>query len=564
MSGFVVSPSGIVFEDTLIGGGFSDWSTVQCVNTNFYGDIVISGITCDSDFLLSGTPSFPVTLHPTDRLQFLVRFQPTTAGTKSVAHGVTVTTTEAGGTDYYVALSGVAWVTFSFLPLAGHDKDMMLSFAIGSSNTVAVKKADPYDLNCEEIQIAEKATDLGERGLSKSLARIYMLYEDLGAATVYLQALTRLQNAYQALSIGSSLADTAPVRASSQNVIDGEILDIIIYKNANSGPLSLVDLIFKYEPDTTALGASGWARNVTSVTGLTPAVPDLLLGFITGTTVAVKKADSSSLDCEEAQSFERLYNMQMPGVEKSLYQLFMQYENLGVVAFTVAASSRTQTQSASVGAGTSGADSSIQTAIASGIVNDEYIKLKVSKAAASGPLSVTQMNLKFEDFVILLGTTPWLRSLTPAAAINALTHVPMLAFCSGSTVSVKRADPSDLNCEEDCSITKTGNLPFMDMKTYENQLSGFEKSLMRVEFKYENLGEVSFTVQARTKRQTQSQAQAVGTVAADSDVLPAVADLTVTDEIIEVKLTREAGDGPLSLVDQTYQYEPRGEVVKNI
>lgn len=151
-------------------------------------------------------------------------------------------------------------------------------------------------------------------------------------------------------------------------------------------------------------------------------------------------------------------------------------------------------------------------------------------------------NLALSGFGILILT---------AFTVTGTEGAPLLAFSNGTTVVMKQFDPNDLDCEEDGFVKRK----------HDFGLPGYEKKLTRMRLRYEDLGVSILTVRGTTHRQTESNTLTVGTVAADEKVRNAFADLVVAADIIELEISREADDGPLSLTQYAPFYEPGGEII---
>lgn len=115
-----------------------------------------------------------------------------------------------------------------------------------------------------------------------------------------------------------------------------------------------------------------------------------LLAFTNGTTIVMKQFDPADLDCEEAGFIKRKHDFGLPGYEKKMTRVRLRYEDLGVATLTVKGTTHRQTESAIVTLGTVAADEMVRNAFADLIVAADIIELEISRAANSGPLSLTQ------------------------------------------------------------------------------------------------------------------------------------------------------------------------------
>lgn len=132
--------------------------------------------------------------------------------------------------------------------------------------------------------------------------------------------------------------------------------------------------------------------------------------------------------------------------------------------------------------------------------------------------------------------------------------VVLAGFRLGSVIDVLQFDPSDLNCEEECVAARLTNF---SNPTYEN-------TLFVVQVDYEDLGEASLVVEARSRRDPLvSDTLALGTVSADEDIRRQLANLQISEEVLELRLRRLADGGPVSCTGYTPSFEPGGDVRKN-
>lgn len=118
----------------------------------------------------------------------------------------------------------------------------------------------------------------------------------------------------------------------------------------------------------------------------------------------------------------------------------------------------------------------------------------------------------------------------------------------GTATTVLLMDSEDLSTD-DCFATKDIGVD-----------PGYEYSMIRVQVNYEDKGVASLTLTAVNRRgQTSSQTVAIGTVAADDQILAALLDLAIEGEIVRLTLTT---DGPFSMTSYILNAEGRGEVKK--
>ena len=155
-------------------------------------------------------------------------------------------------------------------------------------------------------------------------------------------------------------------------------------------------------------------------------------------------------------------------------------------------------------------------------------------------------------FDVLLSGTGF--NITPAFELTDNIPGVFLGFVLGSVVVVKKADPTDLNCEETALFKKL----------HDFNLPGFEKTLHRTRFRYENLGVATVNVKATSVRDSVNVNKVIGTGGADEKVRNSIADLNISHDLIEIEFSRAASSGPLSITEYTPRFEPKGEVIEGV
>ncbi len=119
------------------------------------------------------------------------------------------------------------------------------------------------------------------------------------------------------------------------------------------------------------------------------------------------------------------------------------------------------------------------------------------------------------------------------------------------------ASSTDLNSEEAGSF----------VKLHDFQIQNLEKQVMRIRGHYEDLGvaNVTFTLRSRRIGQPDETTQItipIGSVAADGWIREFTSEpRSVTGELVQLTVSRVANDGPVSIIDYTPVFEPKGEVI---
>lgn len=145
--------------------------------------------------------------------------------------------------------------------------------------------------------------------------------------------------------------------------------------------------------------------------------------------------------------------------------------------------------------------------------------------------------------------------LTPAFSIPFNPQAVLMAFALGSAVVVLQVDEDDLDCEEPASFKRVYDWgdPLM------------EKYLGRVILRYEDESVVpfDFIVTGVAPRAPSPVIKSVINQGGLNDGLVhnAFADLQITDDLVQVQVSRDALDGPLVITEIFHEVDKRGEVI---
>ena len=115
-----------------------------------------------------------------------------------------------------------------------------------------------------------------------------------------------------------------------------------------------------------------------------------LLAAFTDSTPLIKRFDPNDLNCEEPALFERAHDFGLPGVEKTLMRLLLQYESLGFSQVTVTITTNRQTVVAVVNT-SAATNQALRRLFANVRIKDEIIKITVSRVGSAGPLSISEI-----------------------------------------------------------------------------------------------------------------------------------------------------------------------------
>ena len=136
---------------------------------------------------------------------------------------------------------------------------------------------------------------------------------------------------------------------------------------------------------------------------------------------------------------------------------------------------------------------------------------------------------------------------------------------SAEVASMERLDPTDFDSSRAGDFTLNGTAWGTEI----------EKTLARVEFMHENLGLATITATAVARKidhstvpptrttQTETATAQLGNVDADGEIYSSFANLRVSGQFIELKISRASDGGPVSITQIIPHFEPRGEKVES-
>jgi hypothetical protein len=419
------------------------------------------------------------------------------------------------------AVSSANSVTGTILPL----------FALGG----AVYNAHNDSLICEEPALLKRQHNMGVALLEKTTVGVRFKYEDFGILTLRVLAKTVNGQASSSVSIGTAAADGTIREGYVSFAVEGEIVELNFIPT--SGALSIIEYDLTYD-DWTELSVLKLLAAVSSANTITGTpLPLFALGG------AVYQG-AAQVACEEPTLLKRLHNMGTPLVEKTLTGVRFKYEDFGLATVSVIAKTVNGQAQSTVSIGTLAADGTVREAFA--VVTEEGELLELNFAPLTGFVSIIEYDLTYDDWSEF-SVEKLLPAVTSAYSVTG-TPLPMLALGP----YLRRADPSNLDCEEPGLIKRLSNL----------QASGVEKSLVSARVKYEDLGVATLLARAVTKRGSSLQSMSLGSAGADTSIKQGFADMALEDELIELTFSRSASSGPVSLVEYTEVFADRGEVIK--
>ncbi len=140
----------------------------------------------------------------------------------------------------FTAFDGLAAVVSAY-SLAGTAPGCLLAFG---ANTW---KADPLDLNSEEIASFTRTHDFQLTGQEKHVPRLRLKFEDLGVATISVVAKTKREtSAPVSVTFGTVGADKLIKWAQADLAINEEIIEFTVSRAGLSGPLSFTEQVFGF------------------------------------------------------------------------------------------------------------------------------------------------------------------------------------------------------------------------------------------------------------------------------------------------------------------------------
>jgi hypothetical protein len=141
-------------------------------------------------------------------------------------------------------------------------------------------------------------------------------------------------------------------------------------------------------------------------------------------------------------------------------------------------------------------------------------------------------------------------------SISLAVQAVLMAFVLNGVIVIKEMNVNDLDCEESASFKRI----------YDWGSPLMEKYLGRVVLRYEDASVVpfDFTVTGRAPRSPSPVSVSVINQGGANDNLihNVFADLQISDDLIEVQVSRAADDGPLVITEIFHEVEQRGEVIE--
>jgi len=260
--------------------------------------------------------------------------------------------------------------------------------------------------------------------------------------------------------------------------------------------------------------------------------------------------NNQDLNCEAISWAFRWHDFQKPGLIKNYCGTALVYEDIGVATLNVYAFTHRDNQVVTLKIGDSGSRDIMDTSAVFTRPAGYAILSRIERLGNGGPVSLTGIIHHYAVEDVYAGTVQIPLNFTPMFMATG-SELCEVAFANRD---MKQFDNLDLDCEE----------PTRAQRAYSFNELGYESSLMRAEILYENLSDAVITVQAQGRRnQAVEQSMQIGNGIGDEQVLSALFDLDIQDEVITLTLSRSANDGPLAMTHLILRHIGRGEVVKS-
>jgi hypothetical protein len=221
------------------------------------------GMTTGTDFAITGAPAMPFTqVAGAVSAPFNVVFTPTTTGLRSDS----IFVTNVNGTaSRPITGTGTVLQSFDSLNPPAPAGAMLMAFTGIPTPTIYFTQqnnlpAQLVNIDCEEAALATKITNFGRPNMENQVLRIRGHYKDLGVAIMFITVTTRrldvtpsqaanaIQTQTKTFSIGTAVADEWPRQFTVDFDVTGELTQISIGRNANQGPVWLIDYCPEWVP----------------------------------------------------------------------------------------------------------------------------------------------------------------------------------------------------------------------------------------------------------------------------------------------------------------------------
>lgn len=373
--------------------GVATSEKVFVLKNNGTATITITGLTFTAPFSAGPTqPALNYSLLAGATVGVGMIFTPSGSGFISKTNALIITSDASGSPTNFQA-QGTGYAITSAYNLINASGPTLV--ALGN----VVRQFDPLDLDCEESCSASRLHNFEEPAVEKTLERVYVFFEkyETGTITLTVQARTNLQTKLANIGIDIPLPlDNLLLEGSVELIVDGEQIELTFSHSANGGSISITEYQVKYLPFAQLLGTSANPGTANPFFTLTGAL-GWLAAFSNG---SVKQFNvSSSFGCEEQCSTDKLLSMEMPALEKTMYNAQVDYEDLGPTSLIVQVSTRrgdVSSQTLTLGTIPGAGSEEVLREIANLDISEEVMHLQLVVNPNSGPLSLLGVQGQYE------------------------------------------------------------------------------------------------------------------------------------------------------------------------
>lgn len=335
-------------------------------------------------YMGSNRPSLPITIPPFGRVSFGVVFYPNAAGT--VTQTAVNVLTDIG--LFVFTMSGTGVGITSYKTLNGTPSVLI---GVGAK----VMSINPASMNCEEASLLSRAYAFGGMFIEKALKQVGLRHEDEGQLNVQITATTRLATSGPTnIPLGSAGAGHWEMFSAAPFHVEGEVINLRVDRTASAGTVII---------DEIDITVDEWDEmNTVDLVNLLPAV--VSYKSITGTAAVLvgvgtklMTLNPASFDTEEAGFFETLDNFGDENVEKTVEQTIFKYEDKGLASVVITLSTRRETKTpVTLILGNASPTGDLLSAFADSVITDEYINIRLDRAAFAGPVDITDFIPRIE------------------------------------------------------------------------------------------------------------------------------------------------------------------------
>lgn len=215
------------------------------LSNNSGADVVVNNLADNGDFHLSGPPATPFTLLANGAsapVTVSMVFTPTVVGLRVQADALAITHT-GFNTPLNVEFRGTGtFITAAFTVLSG---PLVPLFALFSPSVV--RQGDPDDLNCEEPASIKRVYDWAMAQVEKTLMRVILRYEDLGAFTYTVTAVMPQRPTVVSAPVTSGTGTGKVANSYADLIATDDLIEIEISRAADSGPIVINEIDHKVE-----------------------------------------------------------------------------------------------------------------------------------------------------------------------------------------------------------------------------------------------------------------------------------------------------------------------------